>query len=348
MRNLIETLYWQGLRVKLVAELNAERNKRGCLRGGNSGLLDDGVFTGKCPRLSYLRSKGLLTETPDPSRDLMFAAGHTSEDSWDAVLSQAHSLDGYKFFREEEVPIQWTTSNGMLVTGRPDSVLGTAEGKFIHGIEHKLASSIWTAIDVLSMKPKMMHLVQAGHYSWQMGCLPWTLYYTSRVDWHPPEWKAAALPKCGEDGSDCIQYAPRSKKPKKILPFRRGFTLRWNDNGELEFLPDWASDGEWQVSIVTAERIKNYYEFVSRMETDKVLGSRPTNYTATGEEGGFNICSYCDLEELCTKIEGSKDEFGAFMEGAVLADKHVKESLLRDFGIAYSEESGYMLVAEAQ
>jgi hypothetical protein len=355
VRPNLNDLYWRGARQILLGQLQAEWEKRGYLRGGNTGLLDEGVFTGKCPRLTFLRQQALLTEFPNLSRELMFESGHFSEDAWTAVLLAAQQ-ESLVVKREAEIPIRWETANGTAVSGRPDTVL-VQDGANVLGVEYKLVCSLWTAKSVLCGQPKPMHIMQAGHYSWQLQMLNWDLWYTSRVDWAVPEdeWMESKFPKQGTPGGACMEFKTTKRRkdgknhkagdttvvPKKILPFRQGFFLRWNDKEELEYAPHNDMSVGFVASIVTPTRIRDYYEFVSTMQEDKKLGGRPVNMDCVGSAGGYDICSYCEMQKICGATE--KDGFTAFVAAAQERHVIILQHLRKEFGIIFNDEEGYKL-----
>jgi hypothetical protein len=94
---------------------------------------------------------------------------------------------GYCIKREEELNLELVLSSGRKVTGRPDMVVCLADGTPIRGIELKSVCSLWTAIDAkVKGKPKVAHLIQAGHYSKMMN-IPFEIWYTNRVEFSIPE-----------------------------------------------------------------------------------------------------------------------------------------------------------------
>jgi hypothetical protein len=305
----VHTLLGQGLRNLVEAHAKEESTKVGTLRAGNTGaLLKDGSILGKCARLTFLRYKGIQVEAPDYSRELMFAAGRTNEDSWVQVLTAADPELKYK--TEENIPISWTTEQGIPVTGRPDLVLLDKEGNVPElGIELKLVCSVWTAKDTgINMKPKLMHLLQAAHYSWKLD-VPFELWYTSRVDWPIVGWMVRQFPKEGEFGSHILQYNEKGE-PKKILPFTQGYSMRWNDAGKLEWRPLVMhssqlsmADIPWMDTAISKEGIERYYNLVGSMESTGQLPPRPSNVESNGEAGGYSICDYCPLQATCDKTE---------------------------------------------
>lgn len=287
--------------------LEAEKSKVGILRAGNTGLLIGDKIIGKCARLTYLRFKGVNVEQPDYSRELMFAGGHSNEDHWIEVLKAADPSLAIR--REEEIPIRWTTPSNQLVTGRPDIVLGRMDGEqFIpeQGIELKLVSSLWTARDVgVELSPKMMHLVQAAHYSWQLG-IPFELWYTSRTDFAIMGWAQKHFPKPGQAGSHLLEYNEKGEV-KKILPFIQGYQLTWSPKDQLLIRPVVPGrETPWEFTPITKKGIQDYFEFISRMGPDNQIGPRPTNMKADGSAGSFSICSYCPLSSACDSYEGNR------------------------------------------
>jgi hypothetical protein len=299
----IKDLFERGRAALVASGKETEAGKKGILRAGNTGIVAlDGTIIGKCARLTYLRMKGITVEEHDANRELMFDGGRSNEDSWIEVLKAANE-PGIIFLREEEIPISWTTSNGTLVTGRPDIVLvkegvdanGSPVREPVKGIELKQVSSIWTARDVaFNLKPKMPHLLQAAHYSWQLK-VPFELWYTSRTDFAIGSgWEQKQFPK----DSAIIDYNPNGGA-KKVLPFMQGFELGWNDKQQLMYRPVGSGDSAWKYTLITIDGIRQYYELVSTMETTDRLPPCPKNIEADGKVGGYSICDYCPLKSVC-------------------------------------------------
>jgi len=280
-----------------------EQQKLGVLRGGNTGILTaDGRILGKCARQTYLRLIGVDCDQEDASREFMFAAGRTNEDSWMDLLIRS-GISASSIRREEEVPISWTTKSGRLVTGRPDIVIGEGEGAAWvpkKGIELKLASSLWTARDVaVKGEPKAMHLMQAAHYAWQLN-VPFELWYAGRADFEISY--ANFFPKQGEPGSEFIQYNDQGKA-RKIRPFIAGYELAWANGSLIYRRLGPAADGQWKGTPITQQGIRDYYELVDSMVLTGVMPPRPQNVTASGEKGGYSICDYCPIKAVCDKRE---------------------------------------------
>lgn len=301
-----------GLRGIRSAHDSLETGKVGNLRAGNTGVvLADGTVVGKCARLTYLRLIGIDAGDDDASRELMFGAGTSNEDRWHDMLVQG-GFPASRIKRETEVPISWRLKSGRLVTGRPDMVLydrdptpTLQEPPPARLIELKLVSALWTGRDVLVRStPKTMHLMQAGHYAWQLGC-PGELWYTNRTDFAIPFGKEWPAP--GEPNAEYFQYNNYGK-PMKLLPFLVGFELQWR-GGDLYYrriasgqdvLP-----GLWVKSIVTKQGIVDYYEAVDAMTVEGVeaLPPRPVNLVPDGSSAGYNACDYCALSQVCDKGE---------------------------------------------
>lgn len=107
------------------------------LRGGNSGaLLEDGRFIGGDPRIAVLRFLGIESKVSFDT-NLLFQAGLSNEENVCDLLEAS----GTFFEQEEECPVSWRTSNGVLVTGRPDIII---ERETI--IELKGLFSGWSAL----------------------------------------------------------------------------------------------------------------------------------------------------------------------------------------------------------
>lgn len=308
-----------GIRAISLEHDKREQEKLGVLRAGNTGvLLDDGQVVGKCARLTYLRLIGVDADSDDPSREFMFAAGRTNEDSWIDLLQKA-GVDRSLIKREEEIPVSWRTKSGREVSGRPDLVLMKREMKQVRpdymeerlvperGLELKLACSLWTARDVaLKGQPKTMHLMQAAHYAWQLDC-PFELWYTSRVKYAIPFGNF--WPLQGQPGSEYLAYK-QDGKPLKMIPFVVGYKLKWV-GGDL-FYGRIEHDGEvalWKKSIITKTGIINYYELVDDFALhggpQQQMPPRPVLLTPTGEPGSYSPCDYCPLSSVCDRHEQS-------------------------------------------
>ena len=277
-----------------------EIKKVGTLRAGNSGLVAlDGQIVSKCARMTYLRMIGIDADMVDSSKAGMFEGGRSNEDSWVELIKLAKE-PGLIIKRESEIPISWKTDNGITVTGRPDIVLCNESGP-IKGLELKQVSSLWTARDVgLSIEPKMPNLLQAAHYSWQVG-VPFELWYTSRVNF-------AAVSQIGKVRINWPRkedYTGDSSRVKfnsggflkDILPFEQGFELQWTEGGQLKYRP--IGDGPWKYTIITVDGIKKYYNLVASLKDNKELPAPPTNLNPDGTKGKFSLSAYCPLGDLC-------------------------------------------------
>lgn len=336
--SIVKDYLWGGLESLLAKDISNEKEKVGYLRGGNSGIYFEdkkkAMVAGKCQRLSYLRMKGVTVSPVDVARKLMFRAGIANEDLWYETLKETYP---YKILREEDVPTSWETENGTKVTGRPDIVLLDENDKPKVGIELKLVSSLWTARDVLfEGRPKFDHLIQAAHYSWQLG-IPFELWYTNRADFATNEMANRCLPDYGTEKFDRLKQHLEMRyykkvisrtgnmygkpveeqeflagrkgysegqyyaSPLKIYPFAIGYILDWNkDTGRLMYTN--TETMETEDTIITKDSIYGYYNFVSKMATTKDLGPRPVTLKGDGSSANYSQCSYCPLNNLCDKV----------------------------------------------
>lgn len=337
MTSLIKPLFDDGVE-KLLREAElAEKEKHGTLRGGNTGIYikEENKVYGKCAREAYLRYKGIQISEVDPSRKLMFEAGITNEDSWTNVLKQ--KWEGV-IKCEEEIPTRWETESGIAVTGRPDIVLCKADGTPVRGIELKLASSIWTCRDILfEDTPKFIHLAQAAHYMWQVGC-PFELWYTNRADFHPNEMVERCLPKYGTERFNQLRphfelvfyqmvrsknnnvYKKRLKITEekfqdmikeygygwqegnvnpgilKIYPFIAGYTLRFDNEGFLHYTS--VQTGETYKTIISIQRIKDFFELVSQVDITGKLPPRVIGCKPDGTPLNYDVNDYSPISEV--------------------------------------------------
>jgi hypothetical protein len=329
----------EAIKLKQAAE---EATKSGVLRGGSAGLLfENGDHTGNCLSKTYLRYSGVDTSSleeeniPNGGRELMFSAGRFNEDAWMTVLSAS----GYKgkILREEDIPISWKTRRTKTkVTGRPDIVLCKSDGTPVTGLELKLICSIWTARTVLiNRTPKMSHLIQAAHYMWKLG-VPFELWYTSRTDFEASsDFNLRMYPAYGEPGSELFTYRfsrivadplngdfKRSAidetkylllreageeveaKVGKYKPFIQGFKLFFDTKGRLWYVDAVRPEAEAQLTIVTQDRIANYYEKVAELVA---VPEEPVTLKPDGKKENYKLSSYCSLGKFCCKMRQGDD-----------------------------------------
>lgn len=329
----IMDLYLTGMQVDETEKEVSESGKVGNLRAGNTGVIDSaGNVLGKCQRKTWLRQLGIPSDSHSLDRLLMFSAGFASEDIWYDRLAKGWPGT---ILREEETPIEWFTSNGTKVTGRPDMVLcmpsigestapqdGTSEElsedhspKLV--LELKNVSSLWTARSVLfEGVPKFDHLAQAGHYSWQLG-VPAKLCYSLYLDMPVMGWASKLFPQQGDKYSEYCEYSEPKKgrssgEIKKVKPFLRIYDLKWTPNGQLLYRIE-GSKGldSWTVSPITISGIQKYYETVAELGGPgqeyqvRELPPRPLTVKGNGEAENWSQCGYCPLAEICDRYENS-------------------------------------------
>jgi hypothetical protein len=289
-----------------------EKNKRGVLRAGSTGIMsEEGEVAGACHRVSLLRSKGIEVDPPTWDKYIMFELGYANED---VVLKQLREVlpEGYTIKVEEEIPIEWTTSNGTKVTGRPDLVIINPEGKAEMGIELKSVHSVWVAREVLFKKqPKLANLAQAAHYMWKLGLSEYKLFYKSYSQLGQGmagnEWIVKQFPRPGEPGSEFVEFtevseaqAAKGKGPtiKHIRQFEIVYDLKWDRNGRLQYRVE-GTRSVWTPTIITKDGIESYFEFVSKIEVDKNLGPLPAAVDSSGDKLNYSQCKYCPLQDTC-------------------------------------------------
>jgi len=291
-------------------------DEAGALHASSVPVLADGIlYAGgkQCPRIAWLRWTGVDIPA-EFNRILMFGLGHQNEEIIAKELAAARAA----FLREDAAgcAISWTAS-GIRITGRPDFlILGDVAGRARRptlGLELKAVCSLWTMHKVhYALVPTSEHLVQAAHYSWQHGFLPWSLIYTSRVDWHlstAPGWLQKKFPpgaydvELGNDG-----------KPFKIVPFERAYRLSWRPAPGSTELDDRATLVYWTEGLteavptrITPRSIQDGAALVGSLFQPRVgLGPRPGKVHVDGGDT-YSPCQYCDLAEVCDQYEGSPD-----------------------------------------
>ena len=294
----------------------SDRQKFGYLRAGNSGIMSEsGDIAGQCHRIAHLRQLGIDIDEPEYSKLIMFERGFNNEDMIYADL-KATLNPGETILREEEIPTEWSTTNGTKVSGRPDMVICKPSTEIqngelkitgnnpILGIEIKSIASFWTAKSVLfSNEPKLPHLCQAAHYMWQMN-IPWRLIYRQYSNLLIPDWGwlIKQLPKEGEPNSEYIAWNQKTGKPKQLEPFELTFSLRLQ-NQRLQYKKEEDPDSAWTSTLITIPDIVRYYEFTSKMASEKKLGPLPSEINCKGEKLNYNHADYCSLGDLCKNAE---------------------------------------------
>lgn len=302
----LKSLYRKGLKNERQKRQDEEikLGKVGALRAGNSAVLTDGGdVIGSCHRLALLRKNGVDTEF-GLSTLLMFQAGLGNEAVWYETLVNSGEFSSVK--REQDVPTAWSTTNGTLVTGRPDIVCFKDEVPVL-GIELKEMCSIYTMRDtIINGNPKANHLAQALHYMWQLN-IPYKLAYASRVNFPAiGKFFENMMPKQGEAGSEHLSFDVTKGHLKNTLPALRVYDLNIDAEGKLSFR-DENSTGPWTQTLLSVGGLKNFYEAVSTMEADNTLGPRPSEINWDGQKAKFSPCKYCDFSSACDKYEGTND-----------------------------------------
>lgn len=311
---------------------SGESEKLGNLRAGTTGIMaDEGDIAGACHRQAFLRSKGVEIDPPTWDKYIMFELGFANET---VLLEQLKRVldPGQIILVEEEIPIAWQTSNGTNVTGRPDLVICNTEvsespapsglytkvttPKPALGIELKSVHSLWVAREVLfNRHPKLANLVQAAHYMWKLGDVPYKLFYKSYSQLGQgmagSDWIAKMFPRAGEPGSEYIEWtevseaqAAKGKGPtiKHIKQFEIVYDLRFDKSGRLQYRVE-GSEGVWTNTIISKQDISRYFEYVSKMEENKELGPRPTSVDAVGDKLSYSVCKYCAIKSVCDSTE---------------------------------------------
>lgn len=305
----IANLYLQGQLAIDKEGDEREKEKKGTIRIGSSGILDEktGVSSGNCLRKVHLRYKGLQPAI-EISSQLMFDGGLANEDIWDTVLGKTYP---HKIKREEELDLAFTLENisGGIDegSGRPDIVLLDKDDNPEVGIELKSGCSLWTVRDVVFERtPKLPHLIQALNYSMHMDDLPYELWYTSRVNYAISGWASKLfVPHIGSPYLATSVDAKGKTNPKNTTPCNVGYKLKWEkDVAYYKYYDIFTSpqEGEWVRTIITKQGIRAFMKRISQEE----IAPRPKNIKATGEKiTSWNNCSYCELSDVCDKEENN-------------------------------------------
>lgn len=311
----INALYNAGVKALQQVHEKEELNKLNVLRAGNTGAVYGTTWIGTCARQSLLRYEGIKYDETKDEKRLMFDAGFANEDIWVKCLSEglkASGISNVSIRCEEEIPISWRTPSDYKVSGRPDLVLGTLEGETftpLMGLELKLINSVWTARDKgVLLEPDLSHLLQAGHYAWQLN-VPFQLWYTNRSEFAIGSgWEQKTIPKEEDMLTSVVERGEKkdfktgklTSYSKKISQFRQGFELEWTQGRQLRYRPIIEGQSlEWTYTPITIEGIIAYYEAVVKQKENKELAPRPTRLKADGSPGNFNACEYCSLKKIC-------------------------------------------------
>ena len=297
----LTALFWDGIVSDRKEHVSKERDKIGNLRAGDSGVMvRGGDVSGGCHRRAYVRTfLGLETEAPEQNNLLMFELGKANEVVWLDKLKR--SWPGL-IKQEEEIPIKWNTSNGVNVTGRPDMVLCKADGTPMLGIEHKAICSLWTARDAtFDNSPKTKHLLQAAHYAWKLN-IPYRLVYTQYTNFATPDWSGKMFPP----NHPLVEVNDKGK-PKHVHPHITVYEIGFGKGNVIQYRLE--GSNEWTTTPWSPADIERYYEFVSSMPENKVLGSRPATMKANGKDAGYSDCNYCPLREICDNHENKWEKW---------------------------------------
>lgn len=295
--------------------LEGDRLKLGNLRAGNSGIMDpQGNIAGGCHRRSHLRQLGIELEVPTTDKLLMFDLGFANEDLvYDALVTTLS--EGETMLREEEIPIEWMTTNGTKVTGRPDIVI-LNQGKPTRLLELKSVHSMWTAKDVFFNKtPKMENLVQTAHYMWKLD-VQGSLIYRSysqlgqgmaggkRED---RKWMLDQFPKFGQPGSEFIEFNKKTGVPKHLKQFEIVYDVEFDIEGVLQYRVE--GTDRWVTTVISKQDIERYFEYVSTMGEKKLMGPTFTLIKADGRNDTYNHADYCDACKLADFAKGDYDRW---------------------------------------
>ena len=308
--------------------------KKGNLRAGSSGIFSPtGESAGHCLRKAHVRQLGLEVEEIAEDKLIMFDLGFASEDIVYDKLKRSLEGTGKVILREEEIPIEWLTTNGTKVTGRPDVVicedveLDAEKTDRIPrlGIELKSVHSLWTARDVLfGGKPKLANIIQAAHYMWKLD-VPYKLVYTGYSQLGQgmvgtDSWVSRMFPKQGKPFSEYVDYNTEKGTIKHIKQFEIVYDMRI-ENGVVEYKPEMSD--KWVATIVTIPDIERFFEKVSMIPSTGDLGPRPSPVDTLGKKAGYTDCDYCPLKATCDAHD--KSGYNKWLEEVQKFSKDMKD-----------------------
>lgn len=319
----------------------ADRKKRcietlGILRGGNTGIYEEGEKPSHCVRKAALRSWHALEEEVGESKNLIFDNGLNSEaklvEEWQYVLEP-----GQRILTQQECATLWKTDSGVPVSGSPDLLVVDKLGNKLYGLELKNMNSVYKAGKVLKEVPGADAVAQAAHYAHVHG-IPWYLIYSSHTQFHNLEamkWYTGGIvdaPKYRHilDWATRKVYEGKGVNKvevgtevyaKSLLGFRIAFQLEWRGLGDeaqvfIRFaglLPSGGlaineTAGAWIGTVITWKRLKDYFEMLASCRDPKVWPPRPADLNIDGTESSFKPCdaAYCQLAHICKALDKDK------------------------------------------
>jgi hypothetical protein len=99
--------------------------------------------------------------------------------------------------------------------------------------------------------------------------------------------------------------AYRSDKPFKLFPTRMVYDLELDEHGYLRYREEDVRGAKWTDTVISVDRIVDFYESVDSQSIDEKLQPRPIVVNPKGEIGSFSLCDpkYCDLAHICDRYE---------------------------------------------
>ncbi len=279
---MFKALYAKAGQIESAAHALQEAEKSGVLRGGTTGcVLPTGEVAGQCHRKALIRYLGLQK---DAGSSAWFDMGYANEFLWEDKIKKA--WPGIVRV-ESDYPIAWEV-DGIQITGRPDMVLCDLDGKPVAGVELKAMGAINSAAGVFyKNQPKVEHLLQAAHYSSQVG-VPFYLVYTCFVK--------GPLP----------YYAQKEYNAKELNPFIKEFKVELNSVGYIQYTTE---EGRVFTTKYSFDGIKDFYRLVSSMAEEKDLYLRYKGMDVEGKRMPYNVCTYCEYKSMCDSYEGNFDRW---------------------------------------
>lgn len=291
----------EGREVQRKAHEEGEKKKLGNLRGGSVGILLEDDTLGTCHRVAHLRQIGIQTPS-EPETHNMFALGRSNED----IISQELLDAGVKIKRESEIPVTVELDDGTKITGSPDIVIMDDSGSTpICVLELKSASARGSSVGYhYKLKPKNVHLMQLGFYMLGLGVDDGKLHYCSRVKWNIPKKMPSSVQEVMRKGWDAVEQYGGCQ----IQPFDRVYDVWFDDDGLLNWsTPDKGGKLKSKTTVISADTIMDYYEYVNSIKETKELGNRPL-------KDGYSACDYCKLNVQCDRYEEEHNSYDVWLD----------------------------------
>jgi hypothetical protein len=103
------------------------------------------------------------------------------------------------------------------------------------------------------------------------------------------------------------------KDPLKIHPFMAGYILTWEPDGHLYY--ESVQTGNKVKTLITVQRIVDYYELITRIEKEGILPPLPTGIKGDGKLLNYSLENYSPIAYLNYKYKTFNEWWEAAQRG---------------------------------